>query len=1299
LPQGDWRSAFATWRGYPPPRDPDPDPRDPHQAWRDDFALWRRENPPEITEPEPQESLTHLERLKAIDPRFQGFSPSGEGVRRVASGLAYAASPERSFVSREMLRLPPEPTEESTAPPPHIERLRQIDPRFHGVAPTQESVGEFIRGETTPFAMGLNLLPALGWLKKALPYLKGLRKVEPAVEAVEGASRTRRAFRPRESIPDPVGRTYRLGEEAAETRPAISPTSERPFQPSPSMPEGESLPSGFRIERSERTPTVGLHGPKKEKVGVRVLDDRIEVTTVGKGESPDSRTLVQAMRELAEKEGKDVYFTSTNLTDDAVRWRERMLARGDMIQTEQGLKLVRKGLEATPKGIVLARSGDDVYTLVDNQTVYKNGKPYSTLSEWKGPETPSKPPPPKPREGFFPEADEGLAGGGMTPEPGEALVEIRDGRVYVKGTNLNIEKIQAKDIPEAALRSPEDLDKFIRSVAETARVHRTTLRKARRGKITHEQTRELAMAYGEDEEKVAELFTRGRGKAYTAEEIDLLKETHIRINREYDDAMEQARKLIEDGKPIPAALEERIWNLAHMDQGLLHRVSAAAAEAGRALNVFQMIRSGERGLSADAMRQLIEEAGGSFADFIKATSGLKPGARVQIINSMFKPKFWDAVREFRISAMLTAVSTHFRNFNENVFKPVAGALAREVAVPFDVIRAGASRAVGGAGKRSIYAGEGLAQLKGWVAGGREGLSTGASSWWKGTSTLLESEGRIGKHMRGVGGFTKMDIPKQSAFARRATDSLLKKYGKTGVRGMRKLSLDLLVGLDETFKVMAGSGELYAQAWRAAKRTKKDPKVVLEQFLKGNFPADVRRAMKRRALEDVFQDRGGRFQKAFQQLRGKKTRRGFGPLMEIIAFAHTQLRIMKYIADWFGAKAVGQIGKRAGVAFREGKSMSEMAQIFLTEANADELAEAVVKPAMTLVTYQMAAEMVDRGILRGTLPYAGYEGRFEREHGIQPRSIRIGDKTMSLERNFFGQMLSILADVHVSLNSEDANAVDKALLVFKSVSENFAKGGVAQSVIDAAKAIEALGWEGHAAAAWMEDYVLSYMPNISRTAADLHELATSKGQEVPIPEYPDPATLAFRKKGLAGVTSGLTEKVKRRLPVARQTLSPMETEFGEPRTRPMSGAAGVANLLGYSVQTIKHEPQIKQIQFYEHVASELPSQINSDDDGLQAYSIPVLRELERKERRRLEGATITRAEDRALRSVGRSMKERGVDVEIIERKKEALRRFYRLSYYLALLDQDGPRQREIGRQAARNYITPAGWRQAMAEIER
>jgi len=100
---------------------------------------------------------------------------------------------------------------------------------------------------------------------------------------------------------------------------------------------------GFQGLHRDKTGTFRLSGPQGEVAAGRILPDRIEMSSIGKGKAADSRTAVEALRRLGREQGSEVYFTSQQLSVTGGKFRERMMARGDLIQTEKGLLL--KGTE------------------------------------------------------------------------------------------------------------------------------------------------------------------------------------------------------------------------------------------------------------------------------------------------------------------------------------------------------------------------------------------------------------------------------------------------------------------------------------------------------------------------------------------------------------------------------------------------------------------------------------------------------------------------------------------------------------------------------------------------------------------------------------------------------------------------------------------------------------------------------------------------------------------------------------------------------------------------------------------
>lgn len=146
-------------------------------------------------------------------------------------------------------------------------------------------------------------------------------------------------------------------EPPAPPAPAVAPTAEPILRSgagaAPRVPRPVPLPDhtvevgeGFVLLTRPKSPTFSLRGPAGEKVTGRLLPDRIEMVSIGKGDSPNSITGQEALRRLGQERGLPVYFVSNELSQSGGNFRSRMLARGDLIKTEGGLLLRGTGVHS-----------------------------------------------------------------------------------------------------------------------------------------------------------------------------------------------------------------------------------------------------------------------------------------------------------------------------------------------------------------------------------------------------------------------------------------------------------------------------------------------------------------------------------------------------------------------------------------------------------------------------------------------------------------------------------------------------------------------------------------------------------------------------------------------------------------------------------------------------------------------------------------------------------------------------------------------------------------------------------------
>jgi hypothetical protein len=176
--------------------------------------------------------------------------------------------------------------------------------------------------------------------KTAYPSVERLKKLTASLEETTPVTGRKAGSAP--ATPGAEAAVYRGLMEATGPTPRNPGQVEAQAAPAPATP----TPSpDFQLKFSDRTKTFSLNGPNGEKVAGKILPDRIEMTSIGKGRAADSRTAVEALRKLGQDEGKPVLFTSTNLSTSGGKFRARMMERGELVQTAEGLHL--KGTPAS----------------------------------------------------------------------------------------------------------------------------------------------------------------------------------------------------------------------------------------------------------------------------------------------------------------------------------------------------------------------------------------------------------------------------------------------------------------------------------------------------------------------------------------------------------------------------------------------------------------------------------------------------------------------------------------------------------------------------------------------------------------------------------------------------------------------------------------------------------------------------------------------------------------------------------------------------------------------------------------
>lgn len=576
-----------------------------------------------------------------------------------------------------------------------------------------------------------------------------------------------------------------------------------------------------------------------------------------------------------------------------------------------------------------------------------------------------------------------------TEPPAAALVPERDARKPFGATaeqpqaaasgaprpefagNINLDRIYA----------PEDVKDVIRSASKIDDGFET----ARRGKISLEETEQLAASLGMSADDLAK---RKIGQAFNAEEATAARNLLVdSANRVHDLA-----KRAQGGADADlAALQEAVTRHVAIQE----QVSGMTAEAGRALSAFR-IMAGEGDKTKDLAR-LIQSSGGRdrIDDLARKISVLDTPEAVSVFaREAYKAKTSDMLLEAWINALLSGPQTHAVNMLSN-------SLVAAWSIPETAVAAGIGRVRGSGAAERVAGGEAAARAFGAIEGMKDGLRAGAKTFMTETPSGLMG---------------KMDQPRL-----RAIPSMSFKVGGREIEiGGRQVRIPgrALMAEDEFFKSIGYRQEINALAYRQAASEGLSGKAFAERVseLRTNPTDDMLNRARDAAEYQTFTNPLGPFG---QKVQGMVT--DVPALRVIMPFIRTPANIVKFAAE---RSPFGLLMKdvRDNLKGAQGKAAQDMQ---------------IARLAVGSSASAMAASLALDGTVTGAGPVDPQQRAMLYLSGWQPYSVRVGETYYSYGRlEPLGMLLGISADMVAVSDAIDGPDADKlAALITGSVSKN------------------------------------------------------------------------------------------------------------------------------------------------------------------------------------------------------------------------------------------------------------------------
>lgn len=538
------------------------------------------------------------------------------------------------------------------------------------------------------------------------------------------------------------------------------------------------------------------------------------------------------------------------------------------------------------------------------------------------------------------------------PDPDDLSVAAPggQGRIFV-----NFNRIEGTDDVKAV-------------IGEMAQAFADDVDVTRRGRQSFAQTEALADELGMT---VDDLLARRQGQPLNAEEALAARRLWAASAKGLLAAARKAR----DGGPTEQFLFRRMMAVHYAIQG---EVLGARAETARALNAWK-IPAGGGVEQAREIRNLLDAMGGPDASAamarrlaILAEQTDDPAALSKFVRGGALAKTADAIKEIWINGLLSSPKTHMVNISSNLGVAVQQIYERKTGEGIAALRGGAD---------GVMPGEAAAMAYGMVSGLKDAFRLS----WKAL--------RAGEAQSSLG---KQDLSRENT----VTAELLGKYGD-GVAGrvvdvlgtVFRVPGRLLLAEDEFFKSIGYRMELHAQAARAAAREGQTGEAFgrrIAEFVH-NPPEHMRIAAADAALYNTFTQKTGWFGEAMMKARaGDKP---LSPFPYIIPFVRTPTNIARYsfertpfaplVAQWREDIAAG--GARRDIA----------------------LARMATGTAVMMIAFDYA----ESGLVTGALDPRGQVRDAQRRQGVQPFSIKVGERWYSYNRaDPFGMLMGFAATV-------------------------------------------------------------------------------------------------------------------------------------------------------------------------------------------------------------------------------------------------------------------------------------------------
>lgn len=692
-----------------------------------------------------------------------------------------------------------------------------------------------------------------------------------------------------------------------------------------------------------------------------------------------------------------------------------------------------------PEEIALAqfKNGDVIVTDIDaGNVIIKDGKPYifdpvvyldpATKSERLVGrkieplvKRPVEAPPVREEEGLdFGDISEELELGARRPieRPSEQIPgDVQAGSLAYgmplpkQAASINLERVGAD----------YSTKKMILDVSDQ---YKGQIDEARRGKITHETTRELAEDLGMTEKQ---LLKRRKGRAFNAEEALASRDI---LNTSAGNLVDLQKRIVAD----PTEENLALFKMAMEKHAAIQaEVSGVATEAGRALSAHR-IQSAKDARVVKNYQKMLDVLGGrnnaeKLGRYFSTIDPTDQTAVNKFIMEMSEATTSEKVFEAWINGLLSGPQTHIVNTTSNALTFLSGIPERATGATLDLLRTGAT-----GGKRERFYGEIPEHIYGAWHGMKEGITAGMKAF----VTEIPTEDAM-----------KLEIPRKMAIK-----------GKKG--RIIRLPGRSLMAMDEFFKAINYRAELHSLAFRQAAKEgiKGDARAKRIAEIVSKPSDELKEKATQEMLYRVFQKELGPSGKALTKLRTVTP-----GLKYIVPFLKTPTNIAKFGLE----RTPLSLARYPGMFKKLMKGELKGADI------TDEMAKTLMGSMIGLATFMYAKE--------GSITGGGPKNKADREAlyrtGWQPYSLKIGNKHYSYGRlEPLGMVMGIAADASDIWDEMDTEEQENvAALIALSVSKNLTSKTFMKGLSDAMNATTDPARYGEK---WVQGFIASGVPSIA-----------------------------------------------------------------------------------------------------------------------------------------------------------------------------------------------------------------------------